>query len=167
MSELLDEVRLWNTPAIGAYLLYRFTKGYVAGHPTGEAPIAIEHFIAVAILTSDKLKAPVSNMRDNLQSYVRSFEENRNSDILLGLQERVRNKLSYSWSSIDMAVANGLLFWDFDEARLYAKPLEKSPGYGHAPKGQLKRDGEKAEILGRWFSQHDITSIASYLKILL
>ncbi|SFE47816.1 hypothetical protein SAMN03003324_00615 [Pedobacter antarcticus] len=167
MSELLEEVRLWNTPAIGGYLLYRFTQGYVAGDSNGEAPIAIHHFIAIAILTSDKLKAPISNMRENLQSYVRSFEENRNSDILLGLQERIKEKFLYSWSSIDMAVANGLLFWDFDEARLYANPIEKKPSYGHAPKGQLKKDGEKAEILGKWFSQHDITSISSYLKILL
>lgn len=167
MSELLEEVRLWNTPAVGAFLLYRFTHGYSAGHVNGEAPTAIQHFIAIAILTSEKLKAPISNMRENLQSYVRSFEESRNSDILLGLQERVKDKLLYSWSSIDMAVANGLLFWDFEEAKLVANPLRKTPSHGRSPKAQLKKDGDKAEILGRWFSQHDLNAITSYLKIIL
>jgi hypothetical protein len=167
MSELVEEVRLWNTPAVGAYLLYRFTQGYVSAHHEGDAPVALHHFIAIAILTNDQLKAPISNLRDNLQSYVRSFEDSKNSDLLLSIQERIKEKLGYTWSSIDLAVANGLLFWDFDEAKLYVRPLEKSPGYGHSPKAQLRKDGDKAEILGQWFAEHDVNTISSYLKILL
>ena len=167
MSELLEEVRLWNTPVVGAYLLYRFTQGYVSRHDIGAAPVAVHHFIAIAILTSDRLKAPISNKRENLQSYVRSFEDSHSSDILLGIQERVKEKLSYCWTSIDLAVAKGLLFWDFDGAKLYVKPEESVPAYGHGPKQQLKKDGEKAEILGQWFAEHDITTISSYLKIIL
>lgn len=167
MSELIEEVKQWNSPTIGAFLLYKFTKGYVQHQSDGEAPMAILHFLATAILTSEHLKSPISNMRANLQSYVRSFEDNRNTDVFLELQERTQNKFAYTWSAIDIAVANGLLFWDADEARLHVKPGEADIKYGHSPKPELKKDGEKAEIIGSWFAEHDISTILSYLKIVL
>ena len=167
MNELVEEVRQWNTPVVGAYLLYRFTQGYVFAHNNGDAPVALMHFIAIAILTNFNLKDPISNKRENLQSYVKSFEENNNSDILLGIQERIKDKLAYSWASIDIAVANGLLFWDLEEAKLFVNPVEKIISFGCTPKAQIKKDGDKATILGKWFSHHDLGSITSYLKILL
>lgn len=167
MSELLEEVRLWNTPAIGAYYLFRFTQGYVTAMEDGDAPIALYHFIAIAILTNEQLKSPISNQRENLQSYVRSFEDRQSTDILLGIQTRIKEKLKYTWSSIDFAVANGLLYWDFDNAKLFVRPINKSPGYGHSPKASVKREGDKAEILGRWFSEHNFSTITAYLKIIL
>lgn len=167
MSEIVEEVKLFNTPALGAYLLYKFTEGYTNSHKSGDAPIALHHFIAAAILTSENLKAPISNMRENLQSYIRSFEDNKASDLLICIHERIREKMAYSWAAIDIAVANGLLFWESESGKLYYKKLEKSPGYGNAPKAIIKRDGEKAEILGRWFSEHDLSTITAYLKVLL
>lgn len=167
MSELLEEVRLWNTPAVGAFLLYRFTQGYILEQQTGAAPLAINHFIALAILTSERLRAPISDMRANLQSYVRSFEDSKSSDVILDLQERVKNKLQPAWSAIDLAVAQGLLFWDTDLGTLYASRAEIIPSRGNAPKTALKRDGEKAEILGKWFAQHDLHTVCAYLKIVL
>lgn len=167
MNELLEEVRLWNTPAVGAFLLYRFTQGYIQEHPSGAPPMAMNHFIAIAILTSERLRAPISDMRANLQSFVRSFEDTKSSDVLLDLQERVRNKLHPAWSAIDLAVAKGLLFWDTNQGCLYARTEEIVPSRGNAPKTALKRDGEKAEILGKWFAQHDLHTICAYLKIVL
>jgi len=167
MSEIVDEVRLYNTPALGAYLLYKFTEGYTNANKHGDSPSALHHFIACAILTSENLKGPISNMRENLQSYIKSFEDSKTSDLLIGIHERVRGKMAYSWASIDIAVANGLLFWDTDSGKLYHKKLEKSPGYGNAPKAVVRRDGEKAEILGRWFAEHDLSTITAYLKVLL
>jgi hypothetical protein len=32
-------------------------------------------------------------------------------------------------------------------------------------KMQIKRDGDRAEILGKWFSKHNLSSIAAYLKV--
>ncbi|RQO77769.1 hypothetical protein DBR40_07275 [Pedobacter sp. KBW01] len=167
MSELIEEVKIWNTPAVGAFLLYWFTKGFVSAHQEGAAPNALNHFIAGAILTNDKLKAPISNMRNDLQSYVRSFEDHKNSDLLLDIQQRVKAKLSYTWAAIDIAVSTGLLFWEPDEASLYVRSGEELLKRGNAPKPDLKRDGEKAEILGRWFAEHDISTVCTYLKIVL
>jgi len=167
MGQLVEEVKLFNTPALGAFLLWKFTEGYTNGHRVGDAPTAIHHFIASAILTNENLKIAISNNRENLQSYIRSFEDNKTSDLLLSIHERVKAKMTYTWEAIDIAVANGLLFWEAETGKLHYKPQQNSPSYGNAPKPAIKRDGEKAEILGRWFAEHDLNTITAYLKVIL
>lgn len=165
MAQLVEEVKTWNTPIIGAYLLWRFTDGYCNAHPDGDAPIGLLHFIASAILTSSNLKKSISDRRSDLQSYVRSFEENKESDFLLNIHERVKNHLQYTLTAIDIAIAEGLLVWDVESGKIYPKKLEKQAGRGKALKETIKRDGNKAEILGKWFSQHELSTIAAYLKV--
>lgn len=166
LGYLVEEVRLWNTPLVGAYLLWMFTKGYCDRHPEGDAPIGLLHFIASAILTSSKLTEPISNRRDSLQSYARSFEENRKTDSLLGIHDRVIARRDYTLEAIDVAISTGLLIWDTSSGKIYPRtPANTSNGRQKNPRAALARDGKKAEILGNWFSQHDLQTIASYLKV--
>ena len=165
MGQLVEEVKLWNTPIVGAYLLWKFTKGYCDGHPNGDAPIGLLHFVASAMLTNKKLLEPINDRRDNLQSYARSFEKSKDSDILLTIQERVRDKREYTMVAIDIAISKGLLVWDADSGKLYPRDLSKRSSRGKALKEMFKRDGNKAEILGKWFAKHDIPTIAAYLKV--
>lgn len=165
MGMLIDEVKLWNTPLVGSFLLWSFTKGYSDSHPTGDAPVGLLHFIAFAILTNNQLMKPISNRRDDLQSYVRSFQDKRESDILLSIQPRIMDKRKNTLESIDIAVAEGLLVWDVESGKIYSRELERKPRRGKALKSNLRSDGKKAEILGKWFSQHDLPTIAAYLKV--
>lgn len=165
MGQILEEVKIWNTPIVGAYLLWRFTQGYCAGHPNGDAPVGLLHFVASAILTNKKLLEPISNRRADLQSYVRGFEDAKNSDLLLNLQERVKNKREYTMAAIDIAITEGLLVWDVNSGKLYAQALVKRPPIGKTLRGSVEKDGRKAEILGKWFSKHDFNTIAAYLKV--
>jgi len=165
MGQLVEEVKLWNTPTVGAYLLWKFTTGYCDGHPNGDAPIGLLHFLAIAMLTNKKLLEPINNRRDDLQSYARSFENSKNSDILLTIQERAREKREYTMASIDIAIAKGLLVWDADSGKLYPCDISKSPSSGKALNKMFKDDGKKAEILGKWFAKHDLSTIAAYLKV--
>jgi len=165
LGQLVDEVKLWNTPIVGAYLLWKFTQGYCKGHPDGDAPIGLLHFLAIAMLTNKKLLEPINNRRDDLQSYARSFENSKDSDILLTIQERAREKREYTMASIDIAIAKGLLVWDVDNGKLYPRYFSKSPSRGKALKEMFKKNGKKAEILGKWFAKHDIPTIAAYLKV--
>ncbi len=165
LGQLVNEVKLWNTPIVGAYLLWRFTQGYCEGHPNGDAPIGLLHFLASAMLTNKELLEPISNHRDDLQSYARSFENSKDSDILLTIQERVREKREYTMASIDIAIAEGLLVWDADSGKLYPRDISKQPNRGKALKEMFIKDGKKAEILGKWFAKHDLPTIAAYLKV--
>ena len=165
LGQLVDEVKLWNTPIVGAYLLWKFTQGYCEGHPNGDAPIGLLHFLASAMLTNKKLLEPISNRRADLQSYARSFEKSKDSDILLTIQERAREKREYTMASIDIAIAEGLLVWDADSGKLYPHDISKRASRGKALNKMFKRDGNKAEILGKWFAKHDLPTIAAYLKV--
>ena len=165
MGYIVEEVKLWNTPIIGAYLLWKFTQGYCSHHPHGDAPIGLLHFVAIAILTSKKLLEPISNRRDNLQSFARSFENAKDSDILLTIHDRTRAKREYTLRAIDIAIAEGLLTWDADSGKLYPHKLAKFPDRGKNLKNVTEKDGEKAVILGKWFAQHDLSTIAAYLKV--
>jgi len=165
VGTLVDEVKLWNTPIIGAFLLWKFTQGYCDGHPNGDAPIGLLHFVASAILTSKGLMKPISNKRADLQSYVRSFENTKSSDILLSLQQRIIDKREYTLAAIDIATAEGLLVWDAESGKLYPCNLSKHPARGKNLNSLMIREGKKAEILGRWLSEHDISTIEAYLKV--
>ena len=165
MGKLVEEVRLWNTPVVGAYLLWRFTSGYTEHHVHGDAPSALLHFLAMAIITSPPLLDTISRRRPNLQSYARGFEEGGRIDLLFGVQERIRQKLKYTLESIDVAVAYGLLVWDVKRGKLYARSLIKTPSKGCRPRGAVEKAGNRAEVLGMWFSEHDIATIGAYLGV--
>lgn len=165
MGQLVEEVKLWNTPLIGSYLLWRFTKGYCENHPHGDAPVGLLHFVACAILTSNKLLKPISNRRDDLQSYVRSFEDSQDSDILLTIQDRVKEKQQYTLEAIDICISEGLLVWDSETGKLHPCNQEEDSIRKKHLKKQIKSDGDKAEILGKWFSRHAVPTIAAYLKV--
>lgn len=165
MGQLVEEVKLWNTPVIGAYLLWKFTIGYCEGHPNGEAPIGLMHFLASAILTNNRLLEPISNYRDDFQSYIRSFENAKDSDMLLNVQQYVIEKREYTMAAIDIAVAEGLLAWDTDSGKIYPNKTVKQPSRGKALKAVHDKSGKKAELLGKWFAKHELAAIANYLKV--
>lgn len=167
MGQLVEEVKVWNTPLVGSFLLWRFTEGYIKNHINGDAPIGILLFIASAILTSDKYLSLISDKRPNLQSFIRSFEEAKDADLLVNIQERIRAKKQYTLQAIDIGIAEGLLVWDFESGKIYSKNLSVIPKRGKQLKEYFRKSGNKAEILGKWFSQHDLNSIVTYLKVVL
>lgn len=167
MGELAEEVKLWDTPAIGAYLLWRFTDGYTKGHPQGEAPIGLLHFIALAILTNAQLSKHISNKRDGLGSYIKGFEDNKSIDRLLGIHKRIDDRKKHTLRCIDFAITNGLLIWDCESGKIFSRHISISPSRRNNLKNHVKQDGNKAEILGRWFSEHNLTTITCYLRVIL
>jgi hypothetical protein len=167
MGKLAVEVRQWNSPSVGAYLLWRFTSGYCDAHPNGDAPVALLHFLAVPLLTNRRLLDPISNRRADLQSYVRSFETSNDSDILVTVHDRAKRNRAYTLASIDIAVSTGLVSWDADSGKLYPSKNINRPKRGNALKASFEKDGKKAGILGRWFAEHSISAIATYLKVVL
>lgn len=165
-SLLVEEVRTWNTPLVGAFQLWQFTQGYCEAHPTGDAPLGLLHFIAGPILASSQLSETISNRRKSLQSYAFGFEDKKCVDLLLGLQRRIQNRRRQTLDAIDAAICAGLLVWDIKSGKLYPRSTPKAK-HGASLRSSLKREGEKAKILGSWFAAHDLPAIAAYLKVVL
>lgn len=165
-SLLAEEVRTWNTPLVGAYQLWQFTLGYCESRTDGDAPIGLLHFIAGPILASPQLSEAVNLRRKSLQSYALGFEDKKQIDILLGLQERIRRRLPHTLKAIDAAICAGLLVWDAESGKLYPRQAPAARR-GRNLRAALKREGDKARVLGAWFADHDLPTIAAYLKVVL
>lgn len=165
-SLLVEEVRTWNTPLVSAYQLWQFTLGYCDAHSEGDAPLGLLHFIAAPILTSPQLSDTVNQRRKNLQSYAFGFEDKKRIDVLLDLQSRIQKRKHHTLASIDTAICAGLLLWDVDSGKLFPCQPPKARR-GHTLRADLKREGDKARLLGTWFAEHDLPTIATYLKLVL
>jgi hypothetical protein len=167
MGKLIEEIKEWNTPIIGAYLLWRFTQGFVQNHPNGDAPVVILHFIASGIMTEPGIYDAIKGNRPNLASFIRWFNEEKKSDLLTCLNQNIIQKRKYTLESLDIAVANGLLAWDIETARIYPVTIKRVKN-GTSSKGiTIQRLGERAEILGKWFSEYDLATITAYLGVVL
>jgi len=167
MSRLIEEVQEWNTPVVGSYLLWQFTNDFVQNHSKGEAPIVIYHFIVSGIMTEPNICNAVSGFRPNLASFIRWFNEEKKSDLLACLSQQIIKSRFYTMQSIDIAVSSGLLAWDIETAKIY--PVSSfSAKRGTSTMGiSVHKLGDKAKILGKWFSEYDLPTVAAYLGVIL
>ena len=165
MSSLVNEIRNWNTSILGAYYLWEFTKGYTDNHKHGKAPIALLHFLASTILTNKRLSEGISGNREGLASYVKGFEDRKEIDILVSIHSSVEKKKKYTLEAIDIAISQGLLVWDWSDGRIYHRDITKKASKGKALNIETKKMGKKSNLLGVWFSEHEIDQIASLLKV--
>ena len=167
MTNLACEVSEWNTPVVGAFLLWHFSLGYKQHNEMKDCPVVILHFIAMGILSSCNFLDKISRRRSNLEAFIRSFYESNQSDLLACLQQRIKSKMAYTSAAIDIAVSSGLLFWDYDKAILCPTEPPTNTRRGIKIGDEMKKMAYKAEILGEWFSEHDISSITLYLGVVL
>ena len=76
--DMLETIRMWHTPYIGAYLLWRFATGFASASSGRAAPIML--FFIVAALVTDKIYyEPV--WKRNFRTYHRYFVENKNRNL--------------------------------------------------------------------------------------
>jgi len=167
MGILVEEVKEWNSPVVGAYLLWQFTNGFVENHINGDAPIVIYHFIACGILAEPGINEAISGHRPNLASFIRWFSEEKKIDILACINQQIIKNRNYTMKAIDIAVSSGLLAWDVETAKLF--PITISPvKKGTSSKGiSIQALGKKAKILGRWFSEETLSTLVGYLGVIL
>jgi hypothetical protein len=167
MGKLIDEVQEWNSPVIGAYLLWRFTKSFTQNHVKGEAPIVIFHFIVSGILAEPSIYDAISGHRPNLASFIRWFNEEKKSDLLACLSQQIIKNRSYTMKSIDIAVSSGLLAWDIETAKIYPVTILRTKRGSSNMGVAVHKLGDKMEILGKWLSEDDLYTITSYLGVVL
>lgn len=165
MGRLEEEYKEWNSPVIGAYLLWQFCIGYCKD--CEKYPSIIELIIAYSLLSNKRYLEHINGRKEGFSSYIRSFTRNKQSDLLLCFSNEVKEKLELAFSAIDIAVNSGLLVWDVENAFLIPigdlKSKRGTSSYG--VQVQLKKN--KAQILGKWFSKSNIKMISSSLGVVL
>jgi hypothetical protein len=167
MGKLVEEVREWNTPVVGAYLLWRFTKSFVRNHANGDAPVVVFHFIVSGIMAEPSIYRALNGHRSNLPSFIRWFNEEKKSDHLACLNQQILKQRDYTMKSLDIAVSSGLLAWDIETAKIYPADMARVKR-GSATMGiSVQELGYKTEVLGKWFSEYDLQTVAVYLGVVL
>jgi hypothetical protein len=100
-------------PALGAVLLSRFVKAYVAAHPEHQAAPLPLLFLVLPAVWHEPTATQIGStqQRSGLRAFAAKFTESRppQLDVLLDLHERARRWRSKSREAMRVAIATGLL----------------------------------------------------------
>lgn len=164
-----EEYRVWHTPAIGAYLFWRFATIFVTKSRDGQLPSCVHFFLLSGLLRQVKVVNDYIYRKHSLLGIVKAAKENGDADLIDGIHKRVRDSLAYSTSALDIAVAAGMLEWDFDSASLRPLKVSSVPGSGAYRSSQyFDRLVSIVEALGRMFAAiPTVNEIAALLKVRL
>jgi len=166
MSKFSEEAKILSNPILGAYLIWKITKGYSEHNSEGSSPNIFHLYLAMGVLLSPELSLEVNNYKKNIQSFVRSFDSKNNPDALYSIQDIIFLKKEYILDCITSAMAQGLIIWEPEDGNIYHNTLKSTKGVSSVSK-IYKDDGKKADILGKWFANLSIEEITSYLKVVL
>ena len=172
MGVLDEDYRIWNTPVVGAFLLWRFAWGYQGAPkeygetrciPAKPAPFLLMCIVSV-ILRGRAYFRSVGRIR-TLHGYTTRLVDDGKGDKLVELHSRIKGRFNFTMRSVDLAVNRRLLEWDVEQAGLV--PLENNELLKRSKElvGGVKDLGDKAFRIGRWMSGKTLTEIAFELGV--
>ncbi|MBR3923602.1 MAG: hypothetical protein IKJ45_10840, partial [Kiritimatiellae bacterium] len=164
MSTLLDEYNEWNNPIVGAYLLWKFSLGYVNTHREHLPPPMLLHFIVIALLRGRVYSEYIDHAM-SLHGYAAKFVKDGYADKLEELHGRVQSHLPYAMKSIDMAVSRKMLIIDTENASLIPVEIPKVQKGTRMLSPSVQKLGKRAEKLGKWMSPLELSTIAIDLGV--
>ena len=164
MGALSDEYREWNTPVVGAYLLWRFTKGFMSERSGAEPPSFLWHCVAAAIVSSATYSDVIDHAR-SLHKYSQYFIANGMADKLEKLHYRVQKLLPYTKRAVDIAVNRHMLVWDVQNGALLPVDLGSQAKGSAQLSSSIKDLGRKADRLGQWCSKVDLNALTIELGV--
>ena len=163
MSSLSAEIHEWNTPLLGAYLLWRFTQGYES---IGErkSPEFLFHFVVLPILESPELSQPIRGRRDSFASYVKCFATDGKLDVLAKLNDRVADFRETTIQALEIGFAIRLFEWKDDMSRLHALKSDDDL-VSQFLREPITKLGSKAFRFGTWTSSISLSLFSSLLGV--
>jgi hypothetical protein len=164
MSVLTKEVQNIQNPALGAGLIWRFTCGYVANHPTHDpVPLPLAFLVLPITIHRETVELVNSTLKaSGLRAFAGKFSkaENSQQDILLAIHNRMIALRMLSMESLRMALATRLLHLEL--ANLI--PLSETEASAGVPL-EVRRLMKAAEKLGSWCALLTLHEIAAILKV--
>mgnify|MGYP000255260215 CR=1 FL=1 len=172
MGALDEDYRAWNTPVVGAFLLWRFAwgcQGVIKDGGAGEGRVArsvpLLLMCIVSVILRGKAYFSSVGLIRTLHGYTTRLIDDGKGDKLAAFHRRIKGRLAFTLKSIDIAVDRRLLEWDVGSAGLV--PLENAELLKKAKdlRGSVKDLGDKAFRIGRWMSGKTLTEIAFELGV--
>lgn len=166
MNILSRETRIIQNPALGGMLIWRFTCGYEAASQTRSHPIIPLLFIVLPLLMHEETAVILASTKTS--SGLRTFADKftlssvSKSDLLVTLNDRIRNMKNLTINSMLIAISSNLLIIDVGSATVIPLTVT-SPRIG-IPESIKKLSG-LADKLGRWCSSLTTHEIGLTLKI--
>lgn len=158
----LEEV--WDSPLGGAYLIWRFVKGYE--EVSGVGPNVLLLYPAAAIVLESSFAAQVRR-GGNLADFAFAFHDSsgKAAKSLAGLQERILGLREWVLKSLEFAMVTRLIELDPESGKLSLVLKEEVRTSIHSAKEFKMNEGLKAEYLGGIFARTNDNDIAYYLGV--
>ena len=104
---------LIQNPALGAYEIWHFVKGFEEGH--GSSSLYLSYlYLVCPFVKDDELCTCILKTRKGIWRFRTNLEKRNNASNLLSFQESVRQMMPYSQDAIALAVSSGLIELDCD-----------------------------------------------------
>ena len=166
MSILSKESRIVQNPALGAFLIWRFTVGYEQGSENEDGTPLPLIFIVLPILLHPEICEFVINTQraSGLRAFAGKFVSSKvsKSDLLLAINKRAINFRSLTMHSLNLAVNARLTTIAPDNGIVI--PLSNTPPKSGIPES-ITSLFKAAEKLGVWCSQVSLHEISIILKV--
>jgi hypothetical protein len=164
MNVLTQEIEMMQNPALGAVLLWRFTKAYTEAHPQKAGPPLPLAFLVLPLLWHVGTAEPLASTRtaSGLRLFAGKFNEPSGGarDVLLAVQDRAIRWREKTAASLRVAYATGLVELG-ENGHLQAPATIREPDQNRTVATMV--DG--AEKLGVWFAALSLDEISLILYV--
>jgi hypothetical protein len=164
MNILTQEIEFMQNPALGALLLWRFTKAYSDAHPENVGPKLPLVFLVLPLLWNTGTSEPLAGTRtaSGLRFFAAKFSKPSASslDVLASVQDRAIRWREKTAASLRMSIATGLLELA-DSARVRVRSNPTEPTQNRTVSDMV--DG--AEKLGVWLAPLSVDEISLILHV--
>lgn len=165
MNNLGHELRMVQNPALGAAILWRFSKKYAEAQSIGKSPPFCLLPLILPMIWHADTEEIISSTRESsgLRAFSNKFSDAQHSqlDVLLGLQKRATDWKSKTMESFRLGLASGLLCLDSNGEVQASDEVWKPAKFPLPVRGLLK----SSEKLGVWFSTVSPLEVANTLII--
>lgn len=155
----VSEVEAIQSPALGAYLLWRMGASFQANSPN--APQMDLQFLVLPLLLHVETLTVIcsTNTASGLSKFVHKMLENESE--LIAVNARAVALRELTLASLSLGVATGVLGIDYEAARVYSLDTIRKPAVSE----RVRRMERSAERVGLWFAQLPKEQVFSMLRV--
>ena len=159
----MNDIRtVWNSPVVGAYLLWRFVLGY--RQQAGGFPNMALAFPAVSILMQPQFTDELSPRMHSLEGFVKKLIDKNKRGYLNDLGNDIREHKDFVLAVIETAVVLEMVSVNYEDGTL--ETLRKEPKELEKFAADFRKEmGGKAGALGKCFGSETADRVCNLLGV--